>query len=155
MKPNDGRVDRRGKNYACQQLRCVSLFDFTTQPEAKVLGEAIKWQQFLGDVGPITVLLGFEKKKLPGRLIPYPENKKGTTGPVIPWVEVCHHGPIPASAIVSHILVCGADYFRFRKFENLDEEAIARTEAEFGASKTVNASDEVATENETIIAKHQ
>jgi hypothetical protein len=131
IKPNDGRVDRWGKRYACQQLRAVSLFDFTTEPEGKVLDEAIKWQQFLGEYDPVTVLLGIEKKKLSGRLIPYPQNKEGTTGPVIPWVEVCHCGPIPASAIVSYLLICPTDYRRFKKTETLTEQLLSRTEAEF------------------------
>src|SRR6266404_7629557 len=64
IKPNDGRVNRWGSQYACQQLGGVSLFDFTTEPEDKVLGEAIKWQQFLGDVGQVTVFLGIQRNGL-------------------------------------------------------------------------------------------
>ena len=132
IKPNDGGIDRWGKPYASQQLGAVSLFDFTTEPEHMVLDEAFKWQQFLGDYDPVTLLLGVEKKKLSGKLIPYPQNKEGTTGPVIPWVEVCHCGPIPASAIVSYLLVCPTDYRRFKKFQTLDEEKLSLVEKEFG-----------------------
>jgi hypothetical protein len=89
IKPNDGRVNRWGGKYACQQLGGISLFDFTTQSEAKILGEARKWQQFLGDAGPATMLLGLDKNRLSGPLVSYPANKQGTTGNVIPWVEVC------------------------------------------------------------------
>ncbi|OLC27523.1 MAG: hypothetical protein DME69_08725 [Verrucomicrobia bacterium] len=132
IKPNDGRIDRWGKPYACQQLGAVSLFDFTTEPEYKVLDEAFKWQQFLGDYEPVTLLLGIERKKLQGKLIPYPENKEGTAGPVIPWVEVCHCGPIPASAIVTYLLVCPTDYRCFKKFQSLNEEKLSLVEKEFG-----------------------
>jgi len=100
--PNDGRIDRWGKPYACQQLGGISLFDFSTESEERVLWEAIKWQQFLGDSDPVTILLGLDRDKLTGRLIPYPQNKEGTTGNVIPWVEVCHCGPIPASMVISY-----------------------------------------------------
>jgi hypothetical protein len=132
IKPNDGRLDRWGKPYACQQLGTVSLFDFTTASEDKVLDEAIKWQQFLGDFEPVTLLLGIERKKLSGKLIPYPENKVDTTGPVIPWVEVCYCGPIPLSAIVTYLLVCPIDYGRFKKFEKLNEQLLSDAENEFG-----------------------
>jgi hypothetical protein len=133
IKPNDGRIDRwGGRPYACQQLGAVSLFDFTTQAEDKVLWEAVKWQQFLGDFDPVTVLLGIERSKLSGKLIPYPENKQGTTGNVIPWVEVCHCGPIPTSAIVSCLLVCSTDYTRFKTLRNLDEQTLSLAEKEFG-----------------------
>jgi hypothetical protein len=132
IKPNDGRIDRWGKPYACQQLDAVSLFDFTTEPEDKVLGESFKWQQFLGDFDPVTVVLGIERSKLSGKLIPYPESKQGTTGNVIPWVEVCHCGPIPTSAIVSYLLVCPVDYRQFKKTESLTEQMLSRVEAEFG-----------------------
>src|SRR5258705_11382967 len=84
IKPDDGRIDRWKKRYACQQLGAVALFDFTTESEEDVLWEAMKWQQFLGDLEPVTILLGIEKGKMTGKLIPYPENKQGTTGNVIP-----------------------------------------------------------------------
>ncbi len=132
IKPNDGRINRWGKPYACQELRGVSLFDFTTESEDNVLWEAIKWQQFLGDADPVTVLLGMEANKLPGKLIRYPENKQGTTGNVIPSVEVCHCGEIPVSAIVSHLLVCAVDYRLFRKTDKLDELLLSSVEDEFG-----------------------
>jgi hypothetical protein len=76
-------------------------------------------------------LLGIERSKLPDKLIRYPESKQGTTGNVIPWVEVCHCGPIPTSAIVSYLLVCPVDYRRFKKFGKLDEELLSSIEAEF------------------------
>ncbi len=129
--PNDGRIDRWGKPYACQQLGGISLFDFTTEPEEKVLWEAFKWQEFLGDSDPVTILLGLDRSKLTGRLIPYPQNKEGTTGNVIPWVEVCHCGPIPASTVTSYLLVCPVDYSRFRKVATLDEATLSLMEKEF------------------------
>jgi hypothetical protein len=131
--PNDGRIDRWGKSYACQQLGGISLFDFSSEEETRVLGEADKWQQFLGDSDPVTILLGFNRDKFPGRLIPYPQNKEGTTGPVIPWVEVCHCGPIPTPSITSFLLVCSVDYGRFEKLATLDGTTLSLIEKEFGS----------------------
>jgi hypothetical protein len=131
IKPNAGAVNRWGSPYACQQLGGVSLFDFTAQPKDKVLGEEDKWQQFLGDVGPVTVVLGLNKAILARRLVPYPANKEKTTGNVIPWVEVCHRGPIPFSAIVSYLLVCAVDYSLFEKHRELDEPTLARVGGKF------------------------
>jgi hypothetical protein len=131
IKVNDGRINRWGQQYACQQLGAISLFDFTTESEDKILWEAIKWQQFLGDFDPVTVLLGIDRLKLTGRLIPYPRNKEGTTGNVIPCVEVCHCGPIPTSVVVSYLLICSVDYARFRKVPILDEATLSLTEKEF------------------------
>jgi hypothetical protein len=133
IKPNDGRVNRWGGPYACQQLGGVSLFDFSSQPEDLIFGEVHKWRPFLGNAGPVTVFLGLEKGRLPGKLSPYPENKEGTTGNVIPWVEVCHCGAIPISAATSYLLVCAVDYRGFRKFGVLDEQSMLKAEAELAA----------------------
>ncbi len=132
IKPNDGRVNRWGGQYACQQLGGISLFDFTTHPEPLILGEAIKWQQFLGDAGPVTVILGVDKNRLQSRVIPYPANKEGTTGNVIPWVEVCHCGPISVSAVVCYLLVCSFDYKQFSLHQELDEQTLIGLESEYG-----------------------
>jgi hypothetical protein len=130
--PNDGRVNKWDKPYACQELGGISLFDLTTEEETEVLREANKWQQFFGCARPVTVVLGLDRSRLSGRLVPYPQNKEGTTGNVIPCVEVCHCGPIGMSSIVSHLLVCAIDYSRFRKHEDLSEEALTHAEREFG-----------------------
>lgn len=131
IKPNDGRINRWGQQYACQQLDGISLFDFTTYPENEVLEEAIKWQQFLGDFEPVTIFLGIQCSALTGKLIPYPENKNGTTGNVIPSVEVCHCGPIPLSVVTSYLLVCPVDYARFTKLATLDEHTLSNVEKRF------------------------
>ena len=89
-------------------------------------------EQFLGDVDPVTVLIGMEANKLLGKLIRYPENKRGTTWNVIPSVEVCHCGEIPVLAIVSHLLVCAVDYRLSRKTEKLDDLLLSSVEDEFG-----------------------
>jgi hypothetical protein len=132
--PNNGRVKRwSAPPYACQQLGAISLFDFTTYPEEEVLEEAIRWQQFLGDFDPVTVLLGIEPSKVTGKLIPYPLNKERTTGYVIRYVELCHCGPIPTTAVISYLLVCPIDYSRFMKLDTLDEATLSRIEKEFDA----------------------
>lgn len=137
LKPNDGRIDRWGGKYACQELGGISLFDFTSESEERVLGEAHKWQQFLGDSAPVTILLGWERESLTGKLVPYPDNKHGTKGNIIPWVEVCHCGTIPLTSVVSHLLVCAVDYRLFRRRKSLDERELASVEESF--SKRVEA----------------
>jgi hypothetical protein len=132
IKPNDGRVQKWGPNpSACQQLGGISLFDFSTEPIEKVLGEANKWQQFLGCARPLTVVLGLERTRLTVRLMPYPENKEDTTGPVIPWVEVCASGDIPITAVKTHILVCSVDLGRFYVHQALSESTLSKAEEEF------------------------
>ncbi len=116
-----------GGCYACQELRAVSLFDFQSEPENLIIGESVKWTQFLGRANPMTVILGLDRDKLPGKLIPYPDNKIGTKGNVIPYVEVCHVGPIPTAAIKLHYLVYTNDYTKFYRFDGLPNEEKLRT----------------------------
>jgi hypothetical protein len=130
--PNNGRVNTWGKPTACQELGGVSLFDFTTAPEREVLEEAIKWEMFLSHKKPVTIVVGLQKARLPGRLTPYPENKEGTTGNIIPVVEVCHRGLIPISCIDQVLLVCPADVRRYRKLTKLDAPALQSASDEFG-----------------------
>ena len=126
IKPNERPDGKYGRlRSACQALDGVSLFDFTTESEARVLDTPHKWQQFLGCAEPLTVILGLKRDRLPGRLVPYPENRDVTStlecGGPIPWVEVCHCGRIPISAITCYLLVCAADYRLFKKLETLNE----------------------------------
>jgi len=72
-----------------------------------------------------------ERSGLPGQLVRYPDNKRGTKGNVIPWVEVCHRGPIPVSAITSYVVVCPVDYAQFKKLSTLDNHALTKIEEEF------------------------
>ena len=71
------------------------------------------------------MILGLKRDRLLGKLIPYPENRDITNqlkcGGPIPWVEVCHCGQIPISTITCYLLVCAADYSRFKKLEILNE----------------------------------
>jgi hypothetical protein len=139
IRPIEGTSNRWGNRpYACQTLGAVCLFDFSKESEQKVLGVADRWQQFIGSEKPVTILIGFEESRLTGRLVRYPENRNTTpeesSGP-IPIVEVCHVGPIPTSAIVSHLLVCAVDYSRFYQREKLDEEALISVENEFGMKR--------------------
>ena len=126
IKPNPSLDGKYGSlPSACQVLDGVSLFDFTTESEARVLDTPHKWQQFLGCAEPLTVILGLKRDQLPGRLLPYPENRDNTIslkcGGPIPWVEVCHRGQIPIAAITCYLLVCADDYRRFKKFEILND----------------------------------
>jgi len=135
IRPIEGTSNRwSNRPYACQTLGAVCLFDFTTESSEKVLSAANRWQQFVGSEKPATVLLGLDERKLPGRIVRYPENRDTTpeesSGP-IPWVEVCHVGPIPVSAVVSHLLVCAADYSKYSTHENLDDETLISVEREF------------------------
>jgi hypothetical protein len=144
IKPNDGQVGKYGtRRSACQELQAISLFDFTTQSAERVLGAADKWQQFLGCARPLTIVVGFARPGLPGRLVAYPENRGITpcecSGP-IPWVEVCHCGSIPVSAIASHLLVCAVDCSQFRILKALDKATLDRAETEY--AKVAQAEDE-------------
>ena len=110
IKPNkspDGKYGRLPS--ACQALDGVSLFDFTSESEARVLDTPHKWQQFLGCAEPLTVILGLKRDRLHGRLVTYPENRDITRSlrcsDPIPCVEVCHCGQIPISAITCYLIV--------------------------------------------------
>src|SRR5208282_2398265 len=80
IKPNERPDGKYGRlRSACQALDGVSLFDFTTESEARVLDTPHKWQQFLGCAKPLTVILGLKRDRLPGKLVPYPENRDITS----------------------------------------------------------------------------
>jgi hypothetical protein len=134
IRPTQGRRSRWGNRpYACQTLGAICLFDFTTESEERIMESSDRWRQFLSEHSPLTVLLGLSRCRLPGRLVPYPENRditpKDSSGP-IPWVEVCHCGPIPLSACALHVFVSAHDDSRFTVVECLDEENLLRVEAE-------------------------
>lgn len=139
IRPNDGSINKWGGKYACQELGGVSLFDFSTRPESKVLESADRWRQFIGCAKPATIVLGLERSKLPGRLVPYPQNKEGTTGNIIPWVEICHCGPVPMQAIVMHLVICAADYSKFSKFPDLDSQSLTQAEIEIAEYSRIKA----------------
>jgi hypothetical protein len=132
IKPNNRQIGKYGDSLsACQELNGVSLFDFTTASEEQVLGCAAKWDHFLGCARPLTIIIGFIKDKLLGKLISYPENRNLSSeksSDPIPWVEVCHCGQIPVSAITCYLLVCATDYNQFMKFENLGESDMTNAE---------------------------
>lgn len=135
LKPVEGNASRWGSRpYACQTLGAICLFDFTSESEERVLDTANRWQQFVGAERPATVILGMEGGRLPGRLVRYPETRDATprnSGGPIPWVEVCHVGRIPVSAIAKHVLVYPVDYGVFRVCCNLDERTLLSIEREF------------------------
>lgn len=136
IKFNQGRA--KWGPYACQELGGVSLFDFTTQPEDRVIESLHKWQQFLGCGKTVTIVIGLERKLLPGALTSYPDNCKDTTGNVIPWVEVCHQGNIPVSAIATYLLVCAVD-FSFYKHKTLNERILDKVQTEFAGVAQKNS----------------
>lgn len=136
IKPNDGRMKNLGtRPQACQQFGAISLFDFTTEAEARILQVADKWHSFLGYASPLTVIIGMPEQQLPGKLVRYPENRDRTPDAIgpIPWVEVCHCGSIPVPAIAKYVLVYSGDYSQFRVFEHdkLDESVLLRSQKEF------------------------
>ncbi len=138
IKPNEAPDGKYGRQpSACQALGGVSLFDFTAQSEAQILEPRDKWQQFLGCAEPLTLILGINRNRLCGRLVAYPEIRDITrplkcTDP-IPWVEVCHQGCIPVSAITSYLLVCAADYRVFKKLQTINKNRLNRTVSEYAA----------------------
>src|SRR5688572_4747374 len=65
--PIEGTSNRwSNRPYACQTLGAVCLFDFATESPEKVLSVADRWQPFVGRERPVTVILGFDRKTLPG-----------------------------------------------------------------------------------------
>jgi len=131
IKPSDG--SHKWGRHACQQNGAVPLFDFTTPTLDAIFEEdmLLKWPQFLGCAKPLTVVLGLARARLPGDLIPYPKNKEGNNGNIIPWVEVCHRGAIPFAAIARYLLVCAIDYSRFYPCEYLDDLTLLCAEKDF------------------------
>jgi hypothetical protein len=130
LNPVTGTTNRWGKRaYGCQSLGGICLFDFTSQPMDRILESANKWAPFVVREKPFTVIVGMDRQQLPGKLVPYPENRdispNNSSGP-IPWVEVCHCGPIPVSAFTSHVLVCGRDWSQFSGHQRLDEQTLAK-----------------------------
>lgn len=88
-------------------MSAVSLFDFE-RPSLSCIFDPIefaKWSGLLVDAGP-TVLIGFRREKLPGRVIYYEEAKQRCGGGgIIPSVEICHEGPIPVGLAFQCIVV--------------------------------------------------
>jgi hypothetical protein len=92
--------------YCCQEIGAVSLFDFERPTEAQRIKYADhKWESVISGHRPVSVLLGFTRTELPGELVYYPDMKVNTKGNIIPYVEVCHKGPIPLSCLRWSILL--------------------------------------------------
>ncbi len=135
IKPNDGRLQKWGpEKYACQELGGISLFDFESHIEKDIWSQAAKWKQFLGCAKPVTIMIGLDKGKFTGKCVNYPEIEEGTTGNFIPFVEVCHCGPIPTIAISSCVLVFPYDYSRYYFESKLNDSRLSEIEAEFQAA---------------------
>jgi len=123
----------------------ISLFDFSTDPIDRIFEHLDRWHQFLGCASPTTVVLGMPKSRLQGELVPYPKNRDLTPtalGP-IPFVEVCHIGAIPTSAIASCLIVSARNYSRFQKLEcgKLDGISFKDLLAKFESSGELQNSD--------------
>lgn len=64
-----------------------------------------------------TVLIGFHREKLPGRIIYYEEAKQRCGhGGIIPSVEICHEGPIPVVLAFRCIVASRSPTFAFRTY---------------------------------------
>jgi hypothetical protein len=133
IKPNDTGSHKWGPDpYACQQLGAVSLFDFQTPTKAQVLQTADRWAPFVCmGAHHTTVVIGLDREKLQKKLVPYPANKVNTTGAVIPFVETCHCGPIPTTAITQCLLVCSSNCSHFYIEHRLTAPRLAEIETEF------------------------
>lgn len=109
----------------CYDLRAVSLFDFET-PSAEIIFDSLsqmKWEPVLFRHRP-AILLGFRRTDLPGQLIEYAESKQRCgPGGIIPHMEVCHVGTIPASAAFQTVVAARSDTVDFHTdytFERYD-----------------------------------
>lgn len=124
-------VSRWGtKPNACQELGAVSLFDFQTPQEDRVIETVDRWGPFVLE-HCTTVLVGLNRTVLEANLVPFPKNEVNTTGNVIPYVETCHCGSIPTTAITKCLLVCSVDCTRFYVENPLEEAWLAEVEREF------------------------
>jgi len=132
INPNDGRVKKWSQSYACQQLGGVSLFDFQAPTDQQVIETANRWGPFVySSARRTTVVIGLSRTALQAKLVPYPKNKVNTTGNVIPYVETCHCGPIPITAITKCLLICSVDCAGFYVENALADPRLAEIEREF------------------------
>jgi hypothetical protein len=133
IKPNDGRVNKWGpRKYACQELGGVSLLDLQSPTLDQVIETAGRWGPFVCSGNyRTTVVIGLDRAALASNLVPYPVNKANTAGAVIAFVETCHRGAIPTTAITSCLLVCSADCSHFYLETALAGPRLAEVEAEF------------------------
>ncbi|MBI5773708.1 MAG: hypothetical protein HZA89_08195 [Verrucomicrobia bacterium] len=131
---NNGQFPTWGRS-CCQEVGGVSVFDFETATREEIFenDSPEKWCSILRWHSPVNVVIKFDRNKLPGPWMRYPEMLKGTRGNVIPNVEVCHLAPIPILAAVSFVLICPADFDRFYVEEKLTRKRLAEIRKEFAA----------------------
>ena len=133
INPNDGRGSKWGpRKYACQELGGVSLMDLQTPTLDQVTQTADRWGPFVCSGNyRTTVVIGLDRVVLAASLVPYPVNKANTTGAVIPFVETCHRGPIPTTAISHCLLLCSVNCTHFHIETALADPRLAEVETEF------------------------
>lgn len=143
LSPGDRNRWNGDRPYACQTLGAVCLFDFTSYSVQQVLSSVDRWGGFLVSCTPVTVAIGMNLNALPGRIVRYPENRDTTpkdSGGPIPWVEVCHVGLIPASAIAAYLLVCSVEHTRFERFsETMTQKELDKVTRAFDVIATSHA----------------
>jgi hypothetical protein len=143
IKPNDGSRSytyRDSQNSYGRLFGAVSLFDFDSEGEERILNEECKWGQFLTDRGNLTVIIQLDRSLLSGDgRLKLPAEITGTSGPriqtdlgegysvVIPWVEAAYHGVIPTSAFRRYLIVKRDSGLQYRSV-TANEHALERME---------------------------
>ena len=128
IKPDGGQNGNVYKGSFAASIEAVSLFDFEKASEDDALGTLKKWSTHLqGFETPVTVWIGLNRDRLPGRLIPADEGAKLALGKGnwYPRVEACHVGPIPTCAFATRLAVSTADPCQFETLAS-DEAALSR-----------------------------
>ncbi len=112
---SEGGSDYRGS--LALSINAVSLFDFENASEIHALGNHGKWITHLRrhDTA-VTVWIGLNRGRLPGRLILTDEGGERATANKLnyyPRVEACHVGPIPTCAFADVLAVSTANPYQF------------------------------------------
>jgi hypothetical protein len=103
--------------------------------EKEVLHTADRWQQFVlttPDRAALVVAMRLNRKVLEPALVPYERiSGKVKMGQRIPYVESCHRGSIPTTAIELLLTICSEAPHQFYSVEQLGADRLMEIESEF------------------------
>lgn len=112
------------KNSHCYKMGCVSLFDFS-EPLEQIASQFLNWAGWFGSQshieGKATVWFQIDREAVRGAVKTVKETRDEWVAngyaQYIPFVEVGHRGPIPASAIAGAVVISRRDRDRFQMIE--------------------------------------
>ena len=110
IRPDGGHHGNVYRGSFAASIGAVSLFDFASASENDALGTLKKWSAHLYvQDARLTVWIGLNRNRLPGRLILADEMGKRAVGKLwYPRIEACHVGSIPADAFAAVLAVSTA-----------------------------------------------